>query len=570
MNFNFIILVLHILSLTICLGSTFYLITHARKTILIYCFLWLQGIILVWTSGQLFEIYTLSITAKWALNAFQYIGISLIGLCWLTFSLVYSDYSFNKKSKFLYKILFIFPVIFYFLLLTNNYHHLFYKEFHMDYKVYGLFFWFNLIFNQLLVTIGTLVIIKYSLKTFRQSKKELSFIVFATMIPQTANIFTVFLNINIDLTPLAFSLCLLLFIFATYKYNFINIVPEAFRSIVKNMSESIVVLDSLNRIVIYNDSFEKNFKNIFNLKSSTQISAFIEGLKIYADNDSESFTNALMNKKTFSFNGKIKISHSTTKYFLVNINPVKDIGKHIVGRVISFTDVTYDTILLEEISIKNKELLNLNLQLEAFAHTTEELAIANERNRFAKDMHDSLGHSFSALLTLMKVSKIMYKKDFDEGESNLDEAIKVASEGVKELRRSIKGLMPSKFENDNLTSSLKSLTLSFNTPNLNINFVSKGTEPKINSLVSIALFRCCQESLTNALKHSNADFINVTLIFNVNNIILKVKDNGSGCEKINKGFGLIAIEQRINELKGNLIIKSSKNKGFLILIKIPV
>ena len=83
------------------------------------------------------------------------------------------------------------------------------------------------------------------------------------------------------------------------------------------------------------------------------------------------------------------------KSFRVSIQPLFGKKQEFLGRIIHFNDVTEYKELLDEVREKNAELTAMNQQLSGYAATVEELSIAKERNCFAKDVHDTLGHSMT-------------------------------------------------------------------------------------------------------------------------------------------------------------------------------
>lgn len=226
--------------------------------------------------------------------------------------------------------------------------------------------------------------------------------------------------------------------------------------------------------------------------------------------------------------------------------------------------------LAEELNEKNFELNAMIEQLQEHAKTVEELAVTKERNRFAMDVHDTLGHSMVLLIKLLEVCKLDLGTDMDKSEKRLSDAINTARNGMKELKRSIYGLVPEKLEANKLITALKQLVDDFGSSGSKINFNVYGTNEYQNPAYSYTLFKVCQESMTNALRHGKAKNIEIDLKFNESRITLAISDDGCGCKDIKKGFGLNGMEQRIRELNGSISFQAGDSSGFRVELELPL
>ncbi|WP_160317687.1 sensor histidine kinase [Pseudobacteroides cellulosolvens] len=199
----------------------------------------------------------------------------------------------------------------------------------------------------------------------------------------------------------------------------------------------------------------------------------------------------------------------------------------------------------------------------------EKLAIANERNRISRELHDTLGHTLTLLVTLIKSSRINIKKDPEETENKLIQAADIASEGLKQIRTSISGWLPEKLNSGQITYEIRKLIEFAKDTGIDIDFSVYGKE-RINAPVySEVLYKICREAITNSLRHGKATKIIVILKFKQKEIQLFVNDDGIGCRNIKKGFGLIGLEERVKDINGTLSYGTSGNRGFNIHAKIP-
>ena len=230
-----------------------------------------------------------------------------------------------------------------------------------------------------------------------------------------------------------------------------------------------------------------------------------------------------------------------------------------------------------ELVVKNEELAILNQQLKEHAATIEELAVVKERNRVAREVHDTLGHTLTLLIMLIKVSRIKLEEDPEESKDKLSQAVEIAQEGLEELRRSIMGLMPENAGNNNIITSLETLIESAQKSGLEVDFSVNGEEfyyknMSIRSSFSFndCIYKTCQEAITNSLRHGNATKIGIILRFSAEKLVLFIIDNGKGCKNIRKGFGLKGMEERVQSLNGHIIYGSDGEKGFNIHMEIPM
>jgi len=195
-------------------------------------------------------------------------------------------------------------------------------------------------------------------------------------------------------------------------------------------------------------------------------------------------------------------------------------------------------------------------------------ALAEERHRLAREIHDGLGATLSSLifqseylLQLTKEEKLL---------NEIGELKSTAEDSMEELRRSVK-MMRGDFD---LTQSLGDYAQAFaERSRLDIQFKKTGLEKPLSSSTQLALFRALQESLTNVAKHAQAQAVVVELLFIDNSVSLTVSDNGKGFEpsKPTPGhYGLIHLKERALNLGGSFDIRSSFENGTHISFTVPL
>lgn len=573
------IVILQLISVVLSLSMIIFFLLRSKKTHLLLSYISCQALIFVWSTGQLLVFFSHDNNAMRLAMIYEYTAIMFVSLAWLMFCL---NYTYNRLlvKKWLIVSLFIPPTLIYVALLTNDFHHMFFTSFKLENVVFGPLFWIHAAISYIYLIAGSIILIKSSINHLGYARNQSILLVIASSIPFAANIIYLanrvfkldILNTKYDITPVSFSLTLLFFAVATFKYRFMNIVPIAFRKIVHNLNESIVVLDSLNKIDNYNKSFGNLFSSDGQLKIYDNINKFIRSLKdsIVYTPETEKLIRSIKSEINSNATGELTLMTPSKRCFRVNVQPIFGSKHEYLGRIIIFNDITEYKNLLDEVNEKNVELSAMNDQLSEYAETVEELAIIKERNRFARDVHDTLGHTMTLLISLLEVSSIMCKQDPVKTEEKLSEALKAARDGLKELRRSIKGLEPEKLDNENIISSIKKMIDDFKPSGMVIDFTYEGFNSFALPAYSKVIFRVCQEALTNSLRHGRAKHVNIILKLADSKIKMFIFDDGCGSAGIKKGFGLSGMEQRVKDLGGDIVFGSDGESGFNIRLEIPI
>lgn len=226
----------------------------------------------------------------------------------------------------------------------------------------------------------------------------------------------------------------------------------------------------------------------------------------------------------------------------------------------------------KELDDKNRELISANESIKEHAKTIEELAISRERNRMARDVHDTLGQTLGLLITLLQVSIMSCRKDTEETEGNLNTAVKIAKEGLNEVRRSISGLVCERLKENNLFDALRNMIDDFRHSGINVELSVNKLDQSLDMAYSETIFRICQEALTNSVRHGKSTEANILIKFTESYIKLFIFDNGLGCKNMGntEGFGLRGMKQRVDRLNGNISYGSDGERGFNIHVELPL
>lgn len=206
-----------------------------------------------------------------------------------------------------------------------------------------------------------------------------------------------------------------------------------------------------------------------------------------------------------------------------------------------------------------------------------ELALVEERNRIAREIHDSLAQGLTAIIWQINASELLVKAGGSQALDSLDQIRELARESLQEARRSVWDLRSGPLKGVSLVQALEQETAKAGGVNIRTAFNATGNERVLPGGVEAALLRICQEALANMLKHSSASRATVTVAFGHDKVNLRVSDNGIGFDpethsqwdKERGGFGLTSMRERAQLLGGKLTVKSQFGRGTDVEAEIP-
>jgi signal transduction histidine kinase len=218
-----------------------------------------------------------------------------------------------------------------------------------------------------------------------------------------------------------------------------------------------------------------------------------------------------------------------------------------------------------------KELGEANAKLREYSSQVEELATAKERNRVAREIHDSLGHYFTAVNMQIEAARAVMTSDQDKARDSLQKAQSLTKEGLAEVWRSVAALRASPLETRTLAEAVTTLIEESRAAGIVTNFNTAGESRILSPQAELTLFRAAQEGLTNVRKHAYASRADLTLDYTrPDRVKLEVKDNGRGRQPDGGGgFGLLGLSERVQLLDGNLKIQTGPGQGFVLEVELP-
>ncbi|MGA8145517.1 MAG: PAS domain S-box protein, partial [Candidatus Acidiferrales bacterium] len=217
----------------------------------------------------------------------------------------------------------------------------------------------------------------------------------------------------------------------------------------------------------------------------------------------------------------------------------------------------------------------LALQLTRLAEQARKAAITEERNRMAREIHDTLAQGFLGVLIQLQAAKQVLNGANPDASQHVESAMALARVGLAEARRSVQGLRPQLLRDGNIVTALDRLVRQLSGESvLRINFSAAGDPPSLASDIESNLLRISQEAITNAMKHSGGKEINVRLALESDAVQLTVEDNGSGFDPhvstLSRGFGLISMQERADRIGGDLTILTKPGAGTKVHLLVPL
>ncbi|WP_260162415.1 sensor histidine kinase [Pectinatus brassicae] len=223
----------------------------------------------------------------------------------------------------------------------------------------------------------------------------------------------------------------------------------------------------------------------------------------------------------------------------------------------------------ERVKMLNEKLNEANRQLRFYAIEVESMAETRERNRLAREIHDTLGHALTGIVAGIDACLATIDAAPEFTKKQLKIIGDVGRHGITDVRRSVKKLRPDALEKFSLQGALQQMIEEFaGTTGMKIKLLCDKWPEKLRKDQEEVIYRLIQESITNANRHGQASNIVIIIEPTADWLKIIIKDDGKGCTKITEGFGLRHMQERLELLKGTFHYEGGN--GFTIIASIPV
>ncbi|MBR6969047.1 MAG: two-component sensor histidine kinase [Ruminococcus sp.] len=511
--------------------AVIWVLTSGNDNRLTRLFMFCQISIILWLISQLMLHFSVNTRQFWISCVIGNIGICILPPFWFMFAAEYSDFC-NKLRKFC-NLLPIISAVFLICVITNPWHHKYYTVYEYRNVIHGVIYYISqVIYNILLLSGIVLMFIKHSPGNRRMTKQSL-LLTLGVIVPMFINLLTV-LNIirpKIELTPMFFSFSVVMILIAIGRYGLLNINRIAIKDTIDSINSAVVVFDADDLMTYKNTYAEK----LISVRTGAPLDEVIAAVREKTGTELDKNTDSC----ELIFNENF---YNIKQNFCTNKNGER------IARIIIINNVS-----------EYHELLD----------TEKKLSLEKERNRIAQEIHDSAGHTFTMISSLSRIidADLRNKKDVPaEAVDFIREIDGLSRSGVTQLRCSINNLRSDEFMTS-VTSAINTVTSAVR--GIDIDVCTQGEEDESFGFCVNAVYDNTRETITNAIRYSGADRIDIIVKFLSDKLELYIFDNGCGCSSIKENNGLRGICERTKALGGTVKFSSVEGEGFTTTIKIP-
>ncbi|ATW28161.1 histidine kinase N-terminal 7TM domain-containing protein [Candidatus Formimonas warabiya] len=517
----------------------------------------------LWSGSYALELAGTDLFTKLFWTNVQCISYSFAPVLWLimVFRFIERDHWVTRRNILL---LLILPFLTVILAWTNNLHGLMWQNARLDIngpfpvvaKTFGPWFWVIAAYSYLLNILSeSLLALSLRRKSalYREQSRAL-FIGLALLFIQNAlYIFGIHPVPRYDLTPVVAGVSGLYIAWGIFRYRLFDIVPVARENIIENMDDGLIVLDARNRIADMN----RTAKTIFGPPSIRAIGQKVEAFF----KNQPAFAEISCGRETLPRELVIQ-NESDRKTFEVSYLSLQDRrGKH-NGLTIIFHDVT------------ERRLVQARLLGQERA-----LAMSEERERLARDLHDNLGQIFGFInIQAQAIKHELASAGIGIASHKLERLVEVAKSAHQEMREYIQNVKITAAAEKNFVSAVKKeIEQYIKQTGIEVKLrisdepVIEGLEPNIK----LHMINIAKEALNNIRKHAEAKQVSIEVKVAGSEIFARIEDNGKGFDvmKYEKepahGFGLSIMKERAGEIGGDIRIDSNPGEGTRILLRVP-
>lgn len=217
-----------------------------------------------------------------------------------------------------------------------------------------------------------------------------------------------------------------------------------------------------------------------------------------------------------------------------------------------------------------KELEEANQRLRDYAMQVEALAITKERNRLAREIHDGLGHYLTTIYMQIQAARAVMKGDQHKAQEALGTAQGLTQEALVDVRRSVAALRDMPNDSFALQEEIEKMLRGAESTGITSEVKVMGSPRTLTPQTLLTIYRAVQEGINNTCKHAHASRLSVIIDYSQSRQVkLTLQDDGVGAKKLDGGFGLLGMRERVQMLKGEMTVSTAPNTGFRLEISVP-
>lgn len=224
---------------------------------------------------------------------------------------------------------------------------------------------------------------------------------------------------------------------------------------------------------------------------------------------------------------------------------------------------------MKQLNIKTDQLETTNKKLKETMETLEVMTVLKERNRIAREIHDTVGHTLTTVLVEMEAGKRLISRKPELAVEKIELAQGQVRKGLDAIRYSVRALQ----DGSGLLSFIEAidLLLSDTEKHASVSVMKNiSALPELTAVQEKIIYSALQEGLTNGIRHGKCSRIYFCLEYVDNTLFFLLEDNGIGCEEISLGFGLTIMKERVEMSGGKFMVLSSPGKGCHLELQVPI
>jgi len=246
---------------------------------------------------------------------------------------------------------------------------------------------------------------------------------------------------------------------------------------------------------------------------------------------------------------------------LLGLDPLGSVLGPTLGGALAIGVVLGLEAMLRETERRQELIDDLLATREQLASVEHDRGIMAERERLAREIHDTLAQGLSSIELLLRVAE-------ETGDySQVRPAREVALANLAEVRQLVRGLAPADLTESTLQDALA--RIASRTTGVQVNFTVTGDSRELPVTTSAELVRITQSTLANVTRHAQASRANLTLTFLPDSVLLDIVDDGVGFDPNSAGFGLTVLKDRVAAIGGKVTIESAPGAGTAVAVEVP-
>jgi PAS domain S-box-containing protein len=520
-------------------------------------------VVTLWSIPNALEMCSVDLSTKLFWANVQYFAYCYSPVTLLVLSMQFTGCDRWIKSK---KVLLLalLPTIIVLLAWTDQWHGLLRYDIHLDYsgefpviaKRYGYMFYVHAAYSHILNLSAVILLVRavfFKNSLYRKQAIPLLIGICFIMLPNLFYI-TGLSRLNYDITPVFFGPAGCIMLWAIFRYKMFDLIPIARAHIIEGMDAGFVVLDIQDRIMDLNPAFVK----LCGLSSSQILHKNISEIDIAIPELVRVCKEKRADQAEFSVT-----EDQTVRYYEILITPLKDNKRSVIGRLAVIYDITEKKRVQEDL-MKQQWML----------------AISDERERMARDLHDNLGQVLGFInFQAQAINQTLINQGNHSVSDKMQQLLDITQSAHSELREYISSIRLNVSKETDFISALRKEVTSFEHQtgiSVQLGITGSITGHEFTPGAWLQILNILREALNNIRKHAEARRVLIVLELNNQQLSIEIADDGMGFllspkrSPVKTKFGLDIMKERAAMINGQIKIDSVQGQGTNIMLTVPI